>query len=227
MKNITVAIDKASQLDRQALLSYRVKPTKGKTVLPFVMTYHPDLPKVRESVNKHWSIIESSKDLSRVFTEKPIMAYRRPKSLRDLLVHAKLKPDPKDNEPLGESKPCGRARCQTCKMILGTQTVKSSSCAVFKLKCDTNCKTANVVYLISCCKCQKQYVGETKGPLNLRMNGHRDDWKHCRFERSPVAEHFRSTEHDFLKTPLFVALTIAQSGQIRPGNLVRVTGSAV
>ena len=80
------------------------------------------------------------------------MAYRRPKSLRDLLVHAKLKPDPKDNEPLGESKPCGRARCQTCKMILGTQTVKSLSGAVVKLKCDTNCKTANVVYLISCCK---------------------------------------------------------------------------
>ena len=71
------------------------------------------------------------------------MAYRRPKSLRDLLVHAKLKPDPKDNEPLGESKPCGRARCQTCQMILGTQTVKSSSGAVVKLKCDTNCKTAN------------------------------------------------------------------------------------
>ena len=117
MKNITVAIDKASQLDRQALLSYRVKPTKGKTVLPCVMTYHLDLPKVR-------SIIESSKDLSRVFPAKPIMANKRPKSLRDLLLHAKLKPDPKDNEPLGESKPCGKARCQTCKMILGTQTVK-------------------------------------------------------------------------------------------------------
>ena len=156
MKNITEAVDKASQLDRQALLSYRVKPTKGKTVLPFVMTYHPDLPKVRVSVNKHWSIIESSKDFSRVFPEKPIMAYRRPKSLRDLLVHAKLKPDPKDNKPLAESKPCGRARCQTCKIILGTQTVKSSSGAVVKLKCDTNCKIANVVYLISCCKCQKQ-----------------------------------------------------------------------
>ena len=77
------------------------------------------------------------------------MAYRRPKSLRDLLVHAKLKADPKDNEPLGESKPCGRARCQTCKMILGTQTVKSSSGAVVKLKCDKNCKTANVVCCLS------------------------------------------------------------------------------
>ena len=29
------------------------------------------------------------------------------------------------------------------------------------------------------------------------------------------------------KTPLFVALTIVQSGQIRPGNIARVTGSAV
>ena len=30
-----------------------------------------------------------------------------------------------------------------------------------------------------------------------------------------------------LNTPLFVALTIAQSGQIRPGNLVIVTGPVV
>ena len=43
-----------------------------------------------------------------------------------------------------------------------------------------------------------QYVGETKGPLNIRMNGHRDDWRHKRFERSPTAEHFCLQGHDFL-----------------------------
>ena len=37
-----------------------------------------------------------------------------------------------------------------------------------------------------------------KGPLNKRMNGHRDDWRHRRFERSPTAEHFHSADHDFL-----------------------------
>ena len=58
--------------------------------------------------------------------------------------------------------------------------------------------TENVVYLISCSSCNKQYVGETKGPLNKRMNGHRDDWRHRRFERSPTAEHFHSADHDFL-----------------------------
>ena len=54
------------------------------------------------------------------------------------------------------------------------------------------------MYLISCSSCNKQYVGETKGPLNKRMNGHRDDWRHRRFERSPTAEHFHSADHDFL-----------------------------
>ena len=52
--------------------------------------------------------------------------------------------------------------------------------------------------VISCSSCNKQYVGETKGPLNKRMNGHRDDWRHRRFERSPTAEHFHSADHDFL-----------------------------
>ena len=40
-----------------------------------------------------------------------------------------------------------------------------------------------------CCNCC---------PLNKRMNGHRDDWRHRRFERSPTAEHFHSADHDFL-----------------------------
>ena len=34
--------------------------------------------------------------------------------------------------------------------------------------------------------------------LNIRMNGQRDDWRHKRFERSLVGEHFCSSGHDFL-----------------------------
>ena len=44
----------------------------------------------------------------------------------------------------------------------------------------------------------KTVCRETKGPLNIRMNGHRDDWRHKRFERSPVGAHFCSSGHDFL-----------------------------
>ena len=116
----------------------------------------------------------------------------------DLRVRAKFKPDMRDGEPLGETRPCGKARCKTCKMITPIHIAKSASGAIIKLRCNTSCKTTNVVYLITCTKYGKQYVGETGDHVNQRMNGRRDDWKHKRFGRSPVAGHFCSPEHDFL-----------------------------
>ena len=65
-------------------------------------------------------------------------------------------------------------------------------------------------------KHRKQYVGETGDHVNQRMNGHRDDWKHKRFERSPVAEHFCSSEHDFLNHATLCCLAITRSRQIEP-----------
>ena len=70
--------------------------------------------------------------------------------------------------------------------------------ATIKFRCNTSCRTTNVVYLITCTKCGKQYIGETGDHVNQRMNGHRDEWKHKRVKRSPVAEHFCSPGHDFL-----------------------------
>ena len=87
-QEIPLAIERARQQKRENLLSYR--PKSESSVLPYVLAYHPDLPKVRDIVNKNWPIIESSSTLSEIFTERPTMAYRRPKSLRDLLVRAKL-----------------------------------------------------------------------------------------------------------------------------------------
>ena len=59
-QDIASAIDKARQRSKDALLSYRPKSAEVGTILPFVLTYHPDLPKVRDIVDKNWSIIESS-----------------------------------------------------------------------------------------------------------------------------------------------------------------------
>ena len=146
-----IYIERARQQKREDLLSYR--PKSESNVLPFVLTYHSDLPKVRDIVNKHWPIIDSSSTLSEIFTERPTMAYRRPKSLRDLLVCAKLKPNMRDDEPLGKTRPCGKARCKTCKLITPTQIAKSAPGATIKLRCNTSCKTTNVVYLITCTKC--------------------------------------------------------------------------
>ena len=152
-QDIASAIVKARQRSRDALLSYRPKSTEVGTILPFVLTYHPDLPKVRDIVDKNWSIIESSDELKDIYQRKPVMAFRRPKSLRDFLVRAGLKPNSDDDNQYGECRPCGRKRCQCCKMITSAGTVKSSSGATVRLRQNTDCTTENVVYLISCSSC--------------------------------------------------------------------------
>ena len=50
-REISLALERARQQKREDLLSYRHK--SESSVLPFVLTYHPDLPKVRDIVNKH------------------------------------------------------------------------------------------------------------------------------------------------------------------------------
>ena len=45
-----------------------------------MLTYHPDLPKVRDIVDKNWSIIESSDELKDIYQRKAVMAFRRPKA---------------------------------------------------------------------------------------------------------------------------------------------------
>ena len=74
---------------------------------------------------------------------------------------------------------------------------------IYQVKATANCKTSNVVYLIECKKCRKQYVGETENALHVRMNGHRSDIKHRRLEK-PVAKHFNSTGHSLEDLSIYV-----------------------
>ena len=161
-QDIASVIDKARQWSRDALLSYRPKSAEVGTMLPFVLTYHLDLPKIRDSVDKNWSIIETSDELKDIYQSKPVMDFRRPKSLCDFLVPARLKPNSDVDNQNGECRPCDRQRCQCCKMVTPAGTVKSSSGATIRLRQNTNCTTENVVYLISYSSCNKQYVAEPK-----------------------------------------------------------------
>ena len=104
---------------------------------------------------------------------------------------SKVNPDPSDDGPTGESELCGNKRCFTCKLMTPIQIARSSSRASVKLRRQTNCRSANVIYLITCTQRDKQYIGETKRVLNERMNGQRSERTKRRFQRSPVAEHFQ------------------------------------
>ena len=50
------------------------------------------------------------------------------------------------------------------------------------------------MYIISCDKCNMQYVGETENALHIRMNGYRSDITTKKLDK-PVAAHFHQPNH--------------------------------
>jgi hypothetical protein len=159
--SVSEAIMKARAHKRDDLLKPNTKDTNTNKRLPFVVTYHPNLPNIRATIDKHWSIIDKSDKLTRMFPEKPLVAYRRPKNLRDILVRAKIRPSTETCSE-GLSAPCGTSRCQTCAHMTPTNTFYSSNKARSYIKGISNCKTSNAIYLMTCKQCEKKYVGETK-----------------------------------------------------------------
>jgi hypothetical protein len=101
------------------------------------------------------------------------VAFRRPKSIKDTLVRAVVS---RPSSTVGQCKPCGDKRCKCCLQLQHAQVFHSKTTGKeYKIFCNVNCKTPNVVYLLDCHLCGSQYVGESVQPFNKRMNGHRSD----------------------------------------------------
>ena len=62
-----------------------------------------------------------------------------------------------------------------------------------KLAQNVDCNTNNVVYLLECNKCKKQYIGETKRKFIVRFKEHLADIRHNR--DTPVAKHYNLNSH--------------------------------
>ena len=181
-------IEETRKTNRNDTLRYKNKD-KSNTRTPLVVTYHPDLPPLAQIVNKHFSILQTNDKLKQVFPEPPLISYRRPKNLRDLIVRAKLPSDaPEETNVIG-SHPCQSSRCKNCKNMTQTNTFTSNTTKqTFKIRESITCTTINVIYLIECTFCGIQYVGETSKKIQDRMRGHRSDIKCKRTDANhPVA----------------------------------------
>ena len=58
---------------------------------PLVTTFNPHTTFIAEIANRNWHFLQSKKRLAHILQEPPLIAYRRPKSLRDTLVSSKLR----------------------------------------------------------------------------------------------------------------------------------------
>ena len=96
--------------------------------------------------------------------------YRRPKNLKDLLVRASISTDI-DSDKSKRMKACKNpAKCRYCPILNKTGHIKSTvSKRDYATKINVSCQSNNLVYAITCRKCDKQYVGKTGRRLMERF----------------------------------------------------------
>ena len=128
--------------------------------------------------------------LSRLFPNRPTIAFRTYKNIRKQLTRARLEdskivykidrelnllcePLPAPNAP-PLIKKCNN-NCLTCKALDTKPYIRSTSKSTYhnlKIKNSISCKSRNVLYVITCTRCKVQYVGMTTQPLHNRFSTH-------------------------------------------------------
>ena len=75
--------------DRKSALQQRPQKVQNG-LMPFVTQYNPSVPNLKKILMSKWRLIENQPLLREIYREPPLISYRRGKSLKDILVKAKL-----------------------------------------------------------------------------------------------------------------------------------------
>ena len=186
----------ARKLKRAEILN-KPKDKSNEKRLVFNITYHPALSKLKETMSSIHILLSPDQEHNKVFKEVPIIGFRRAKSLKDLLVRAKV---PLLSRKEGSCGPCNKPRCKICPRITQSTTFKSfSTNRVYHIRPENlDCSSKFVVYLISCKTCRKQYVGSTVD-FRLRFNNykcaHKNFLKGKEVKQESFNAHFEEGEH--------------------------------
>ena len=163
-------VERARNIPRHEVL--RDKEKKENKRIPFTVTYHPGLPNIGGVLRDLHPVLQSSKRCKDAIKEVPMVAFRKPKSLSDYLVRARFTTS--SNQEVKGTCKCNSNRCQICNFLsLGRSFHSHITKKEFSINYNLDCNSNNVVYLISCKKCNIQYVGSTTTKFRTRFNNHK------------------------------------------------------
>ncbi len=112
------------------------------------ITYSRILPNISGIIRKRQPLLKKTDRLKTIFPSPYMVAFRRRKSIEDLLVYEKLS----RLENKNGTSPCGK-KCAICD-LMNTSDIFDRSCGeIYKSKGSINCNGRNVIYGIKCTKC--------------------------------------------------------------------------
>ena len=164
-RKVSEAIQRAKDISRLSLLEYKTKVPKS-TSAKFITTFHPARSNIKTIVQKFSYILEYNENLQKIFEHPPLAAYKRPRTLGNILSKTFLC-NHDENAALGFHH-CTKSNCSTrSHSSISTFFQSFSNNKEFHILKSIDCDSSNHTYLINCFKRGKQYVGETGRKLTL------------------------------------------------------------
>lgn len=183
---------KVDQVEREEALRRKNRQKQNDRV-PLVLTYSSHLPDIHNIVKSNMHILHKSDRMKKVFKKPSLVAYRRGANLADVLIHGKLN-KMMSKEDRHKTIPCGEESCKVCSHVCTSRRFSSTNGDEYEILMGGNCNTRNVVYLLSCRRCENSvYVGETERALKQRVKEHL--WDIRGNKEKPVAVHFNQAGH--------------------------------
>lgn len=190
IKLIKSAVTKARTMNRDDLLQSQDLTGTKKQIIPFIITNNPLNPPIATILSKYRRILEISEELKPITDSKTLVVQKRATNLKQLLTRADINPQQIEKG----SSPCGKT-CAACPFLQRTDHITSwKTKETIKIQGRFNCKTKNVIYVISCKKCGLQYVGQSGNTFQERFRGHIADIRQGNNVK-PVSRHFTSVNH--------------------------------
>ena len=87
-KLLNMILSKVNFSQRMSALQNKQKTRKR--ILPFVTEYRPSMPDLKHILMNKWHLIQNQPLLRNIFKDPPLISYRKGRSLKDVLVRAKL-----------------------------------------------------------------------------------------------------------------------------------------
>ena len=192
-KDLQQSLKEVAKIPRDKLLEDKIKVRKDPQLI-FVCDWHPNMSQLPSVLKKHFHLLQNDHKSKEIFTTSPIVAYRRPKTIKNIIVRNSILNDDKIKKPK-TTVPCGQ-NCKLCKDILTTDTITNEKRGIkIKLNDGGTCQTKNVIYAAVCMRHNCVCVGQTGEAICTRFGKHRYDIKK-RPKNSEIAEHFHQNHED-------------------------------
>nr|XP_008123603.1 PREDICTED: uncharacterized protein LOC103282659 [Anolis carolinensis] len=188
-KILKQAFQKSQQIDRSTLLKYKPKQQLNRIICPLTLT--SQTPHIRRIINKHWHLVQEIPGCK----DAPIIAHKRSKNLKDILIHSDFKISNKEprNIITGKFK-CGH--CDVCGLTSNIKQFQHPSLPIkINLKNYMTCSSENVIYVIRC-PCDLLYIGMTSRSLKIRIQEHHSKIKRGSLD-STLYTHFQQKSHPY------------------------------